>query len=122
MIKLWKRLSSKEFQVMFTTGVFFTGKKLTIVLKKDFKPSHVGFTIKRGKKSSVQRNYYKRQLREAFKDVQSYVPDNWSIILILNPSTEKMNQDHLRFELLSLLDTAKSCQTKTNENTPAACY
>ena len=116
MIKLWKRLSSKEFQVMFGSGIFFSSKRVSIVVKPDFIMAHVGFAIKKGKKSSVERNYYKRLLREAFIDVQCYVPTNWSIILIANPRGNDFKLDTLRLDLLGLLDTAKASIGNNHEN------
>lgn len=107
MIKLWKRLSSKEFQTMFKSGHFFSGKKLSIVVKTDFIMSRVGFTLKKGIKSSVERNYNKRLLREAFIDVQFCLPDNWSIVLIANANRGRLKLDLIRFELLQLIDSAK---------------
>lgn len=116
MIKLWKRLSSKEFQTMFQSGRFFSGTRLSIVVKVNFVASHVGFTLKKGKKSSVDRNYYKRLLREAFIDVQFCLPDNWSIVLIANANKNKLKLDEIRFDLLYLIDLAKNYFTSQNEN------
>lgn len=116
MTKLWKRLSSKEFQVMFQAGRFFSGSQLSILVKPNFIGSRVGFTIKKGKRNSVLRNYYKRLLREAFIDVQQYVPENWSIVLIINPGRGTLKVDQLRFELLQMIDFAKNYFVKKNEN------
>jgi len=101
---------------MFQTGRFFSGPKLSIVVKVNFIPSRVGFTLKKGKKSSVERNYYKRLLREAFIDVQFCLPDNWSVVLIANANKNKLNLDEIRFDLLHLIDLAKSSFTNQNEN------
>jgi ribonuclease P protein component len=122
MIKLWKRLSSKEFQVMFQSGTFFSGNRLSIVVKPNFMSSHVGFTIKKGKKNSVERNYYKRILREAFIDVQFNVPNNWSIVLIANPNQGTFKLDQVRFDLLQKLDSAKVFfESKNEKNTIVSC-
>jgi ribonuclease P protein component len=115
MIKLWERLSSKEFQVMFTSGKF-SGNRLSILVKPNYLDSRVGFTIKKGKRNSVVRNYYKRLLREAFIDVQQFIPENWSIVLIVNPGKGVLKLDQLRFELLQLIDCAKGTFIGRNEN------
>jgi RNase P protein component len=48
MTKLWRRLSSKEFQQLFHEGSFLSGKLLCINVKKQSGPA-VGFTLKKKK-------------------------------------------------------------------------
>ena len=116
MIKLWKRLSSKEFQIMFQSGAFFSRGCLSIAVKEDYLPSRVGFTMKKSKRSAVERNYNKRLLREAFIDIQSFIPDYWSIVLIANTAKGDFKLDRIRFELLELIDSAKNYFISTHEN------
>lgn len=116
MIKLWERLSSRDFQILFQSGDFFSSKQVSICVKSDFKPSHVGFTIKKGKKSAVERNYIKRLLREAFIPIQFTIPVNWSIVLIASHDVRNARLEDIRLQLLQLIDTASRKLAKKNEN------
>lgn len=101
---------------MFQTGNFFSNKHVSICVKYDFIPSHIGFTIKKGKKSAVERNKIKRLLREAFIPIQFTIPNRWSMILIACHDLKKVRLEDIRLEILQLIDLAKIRFASRNEN------
>lgn len=100
---------------MFQSGNFFSSRDISACIKCDYKPSRVGFTIKKGKKSAVERNYIKRLLREAFIGIQFLVPVRWSIVLIASHDLKNKRLEDIRFELIQLIETANRKFLKQNE-------
>lgn len=115
MTKLWRRLSSKEFQQLFHEGSFLSGKLLCINVKKQSGPA-VGFTLKKKKRDAVIRNFMRRRLREAFLKVQEFIPSQWQIVIIGLDEVKTSPIDELSAELYRLVQLGIRKWKQENEN------
>ena len=115
MTKLWRRLSSKEFQQLFHEGSFLSGKLLCINVKKQFGPA-VGFTLKKKKRDAVIRNFMRRRLREAFLKVQEFIPSQWQIVIIGLDDVKTTPIDELSAELFRLVQLGIRKWNHNHEN------
>jgi ribonuclease P protein component len=120
MTKLWRRLSSKEFQQLFHEGSFLSGKLLCINVKKQDGPA-VGFTLKKKKRDAVLRNFMRRRLREAFLKVQEFIPSQWQIVIIGLDEVKTTPIDELSAELYRLVQLGARKWKQENEN-PTSSY
>jgi ribonuclease P protein component len=120
MTKLWRRLSSKEFQQLFHEGSFLSGKLLCINVKKHSGPA-VGFTLKKKKRDAVIRNFMRRRLREAFLKVQEFIPSQWQIVIIGLDEVKTAPIDELSAELYRLVQLGVRKWKQENEN-PTSSY
>lgn len=107
MSRLWKRLSSEEFQTIFDQGSFVSGKLLSLCILSNQENSLVGFTMRKAKRNSVQRNYLKRKLREAFLLIQFFLPNDWHIVLIGNDAIIPLPLERISEEIIVLTDHYK---------------
>lgn len=106
--KLWKRLSTKEFQSLFERGKFKSGRLISVIVDRDAEEKLVGFTVKKSKTKieNVQRNRIKRRLREAFIKIEDLLPDNLTMVLIGKPEAEFAPIDEISAEILNLIKKA----------------
>ncbi len=102
MLKLWRRLSSKEFQDMFNKGTFLSGKYLCINIKQNGGPS-VGFTLKKLKRTAVERNWMRRRIKEAFLKIQEFIPESFQLIIIGFPKAKNASIEELSNEIYQLV-------------------
>jgi len=107
MSKLWKRLSSEEFQILFDQGCFVSGKILSLCVLSNQSYPLVGFTMKKAKRTSVQRNYLKRKLREAFMLIQFFLPTDWHLVVIGNDAVVSLPVERISEEIIALSDLYK---------------
>jgi ribonuclease P protein component len=107
MSKLWKRLTSEEFQQIFDKGCFVSGKSMILCISANQNFPSVGFTLKKSKRTIVARNYLKRKLKEAFLMVQFFLPVQWHIVLIGNDSIHSMTIEQISEEIVFLSDVYK---------------
>jgi len=106
MSKLWKRLSTEEFQNLFRSGKFLSGKLISINVEFGCSNKSVGFAVKRDrrKKESVERNRIRRRLREAFLKVQDFLPEGLKIAIIGKSESEFAPIDEISAEILRLVE------------------
>lgn len=107
MSRLWKRLSSEEFQVIFDQGYFVSGKLLSLCILSNQKFPLVGFTMRKAKRTSVHRNFMKRKLREAFMLIQFFLPSDWHLVLIGNDAIIPLPVERISEEIIVLTDNYK---------------
>ena len=108
MASLRKRLKTKEFQILFDSGIFIPGKRISILVKKNKTgKGKFGVTIKKKKRSAVTRNFIRRRLREAFFSVQEMIPDEIDIVIIGNHLTEFDPLPKISSDLLFLIKKAE---------------
>ncbi len=115
MLKLWRRLSSKEFQEMFRGGSFFSGRYLCINVKYDQGPA-VGFTLKKQKRTAVERNLIRRRIKEAFIKIQEFVPESFQLIIIGFSDARNASIEELSNEIYQLLQQAIRKKRKYENN------
>jgi ribonuclease P protein component len=104
MNKLWERLSTKQFQSLFESGKFVSGRLISINAKFEGDKNLVGFAVKRSKvkKNSVERNRIRRRLREAFLKIQDLLPEGLQIVIIGDSDVEFAPIDEISAEILRL--------------------
>jgi len=107
MSKLWKRLTSEEFQQIFDRGYFVPGRAMILCISANHNYPLVGFTLKKSRRTIVARNYLKRKLKEAFLMVQFFLPVDWHIVLIGNDSIHSMSIEQISEEVVFLSDVYK---------------
>lgn len=105
MNKLQKRLTTKQFQDLFKSGKFVSGRLISINAKIDGYENLVGFAVKKdvAKNNIVKRNRIKRRIREAFIKIQDLLPDNLQIVIIGNSYAEHAAIDEISGEILMLI-------------------
>jgi|GEM_PF-1319855 len=107
MSRLWKRLTSEEFQTIFNKGFFVSGRLMSLCVLNSQDAPLVGFTLKKAKRTIVERNYLKRKLKEAFLLVQFFLPNQWHIVLIGNDLIRSASIEQICQEIIYLSEVYK---------------
>jgi ribonuclease P protein component len=107
MSKLWKRLSSEEFQNIFKNGIYASGNYINVIIDKTCSVNCIGFAVKKGKRSIILRNKIRRRTREAFIKIQDFLPKNYKIAIIANPESVDANLSDISAEIIRLVDKIK---------------
>ncbi len=90
----------EKFDFIFKNGSSLKGRNITILFVES-QTEKVGFVVSKRIKGAVQRNYYKRILREIYRQNKEKFPIQKELILIAK-GREK-NVAILRGEILNLL-------------------
>ncbi|MDD4028312.1 MAG: ribonuclease P protein component [Caldisericia bacterium] len=107
MASLRKRLKTKAFQTLFSSGFFVPGRHLSIIVKpKPTIDGGFGVTLKKQKRNAVDRNFIRRRLKEAFFLIQNQVSSNIDIVVIGTESSRTGSLSQIGNEILYLLQLA----------------
>lgn len=80
-MRLWERLSEKEFESVYKSGKKFYGKYIVVVASNAVKKK-VGFVASKKIGKSHIRNRARRLMREAFLKIEPVLPEDYSFVLI----------------------------------------
>lgn len=108
MALLRKRLKTKAFQSLFSSGFFVPGRHLSIIVKpKPSSEGQFGVTMKKKKRNAVERNLIRRRLKEAFLLIQDQVSSAVDLVIIGTESTQFLPLQKIGEEIVYLLQKAK---------------
>ncbi|MFZ5516274.1 MAG: ribonuclease P protein component [Candidatus Zhuqueibacterota bacterium] len=96
-------LKGKEkFDAIFKFGKLISGKNINIIFL-DSEVALIGFVVSRKVKNAIQRNYFKRVLREIYRLNKIHFPENKEMVLIAKGKEQSLAT--LQQEVLNLLKT-----------------
>jgi ribonuclease P protein component len=108
MALLRKRLKTKAFQSLFSSGFFVPGRHLSIIVKPNSSlDGKFGVTLKKKKRNAVERNRIRRRLKEAFLLIQNQVSSAVDLVIIGTESTQFLPLQKIGEEIVYLLQKAK---------------
>jgi ribonuclease P protein component len=107
MASLRRRLKTKAFQALFSSGFFVPGRHLSIIVKpRSSFDGGFGVALKKKKRNAVARNFLRRRLKEAFFLIQNQVSSHIDIIVIGTESIRTGTLSQIGQEVLYLLHKA----------------
>jgi ribonuclease P protein component len=107
-VKLGRLTKNKEFQSVYKRGQAYVGRFMVLyVLPGPKKETRVGFTVGKKIGGSVQRNYVRRRLKEAYRCLQPSIVIGYDIVLVARARALETKFDALKKELRQLLRKAK---------------
>ena len=84
-----------EFKKVLSKGRFYLGKQLQIVfLKNSMNKKLLGIAVSTKAGKAYQRNRAKRLIREAYKNLESQVKNDYSIVILIK---KEINLKDLRY-------------------------
>lgn len=111
--RVWRLRSNSDFQRVRQRGQSVSSRLLVVAWHpNDGAQLRVGFVVgKRISKRAVQRNYIKRLLGEAVRDVLSELPANMDIVFTARGQTVTADLGALKQDMQALLQRAKLLAT-----------
>jgi ribonuclease P protein component len=105
MKKAYRVKDNKEFQNILQFGKSFANRELVIYYKEKPDQTHfrVGISVGKNIGNAVIRNKIKRQMREAFMQLEKRIQHEFDIILIARKPTLNMNTIQITKSLTHLL-------------------
>jgi ribonuclease P protein component len=102
------RLQRGDFERAFRLGARAKGESLTVVVQRNGRlHARLGLSVgKRVSKRAVDRNRWRRLLREAFRHERRSIPAGLDVVLIALPGGPRPQLTDLRRELVALVRRA----------------
>lgn len=107
-----------EFKYVLSNGKKFYGNQLiSFILPNKKNLNLLGIAINTKSGSAVERNYYKRIIRENYKDVENYIKKGYSIVFTLRKSVnrEKVNFELIKKDMYNIFKLSKLLEMDYNE-------
>ncbi len=111
--RVWRLRSNTDFQRVRQRGQSISSRLLVVAwYPNQVAQLRIGFVVgKRVSKHAVQRNYIKRLLGEALRDVLSELPANMDIVVTARGQAATAELDVLKQDVRALLQRAKLLAT-----------
>jgi ribonuclease P protein component len=94
----------REIDLVFSQGKRIEGASLTVIVKRGDKPfPRLAITVPKRLGNSVQRNRWKRLIREAFRVNQDRIPKGVDIIVMPRHLPNRLKMQDISKELLGLI-------------------
>ena len=72
-----------EFRLVFSKGIYYSGKYIEVFIKKENKKDNfLGIAVSKKSGKAVERNRIKRLIRENYKEIEEYIKPGYTIIIL----------------------------------------
>ena len=110
-------LRRKDFRRIYGRGSRAGGKDLVLVALRRQAPGHrLGLSVSKANGCAVVRNKIKRIFREAFRLERPSLPGQFDVIMIPRERPEKFRLEHVRSELVKLMQRIDSGKGRSRGN------
>lgn len=103
-----KRHYSRNFSAYIAFKCSTKKAKIKDDSKNYSRPARLGITIsKKTEKLAVKRNRVKRIVRDSFRQIREYCPQNFCLVIVAKASCANLSSTEFKKELITLLKTQK---------------
>lgn len=98
-----------EYNLVFSKGVYYSGKYIEIfILKNNKKNNFLGIAISKKIAKAVQRNRIKRLIRENYKNIEEMVLPGYTIIILWKKKVDIKNAiyQNIKIDIKSVFEKA----------------
>ncbi len=104
--KKYRLRKNKDFKKIYRNGRSFVGRSVVLVCKKS-DGINIGFSVSKKIGNAVQRNKFKRMLREICRRNLDTIPDGYSFVIIARVKIKGFKYSQVEREVVKLFKEVK---------------